>query len=186
MNIIDTLKIELVFAVLVIWSLFYASPSVASAQEDFEKRFPCESYKEILAEAYWNIGYELPYLWERKKNEYVYARSNFRHIGCIKVKDSSLEHIGPHTRAAKNWMKIWINRSDYDRGFHIVGGEDGKSHEIGPKIIDRMQEVSGLRFKEQREWQRWWKENSDFLIWSNEKGVLVVDDQAKQNIGNHN
>ncbi len=163
-----------------IWNLYYVPP--ANANPDINKI--CDSYKEFSAEAYWSSFYELPFVAEKADGEYIYALSRWRDTRCIKVKKDTLEEIGPHTRSAKYWMKIWINRSDYDRGLYTVAGEDGKSHNIGPKIIDQMHEVSGLRFKEQREWQRWWKENRDFLVWSNEKGVLVIDDQAKQNAKN--
>lgn len=157
------------------------SLNVSTAQEDFEKRFPCESYKEILAEAYWNIGYELPYLWKREKDDYIYARANMRNIGCIKVKKDSLEQIWPHTRAAKHWIEVWVNQSDYNRGTFVFGGGHGKSQDSKPKIITLLRGTTGLNLETRQEWLGWWQENKDFTVWSNEKGFLIVDELAKQN-----
>ena len=181
MSISDKFKFEFVLAVLMIWNLYYVP--TANANPDINKI--CDSYKEVSAEVYWDSFYEIPFFAEKEEGKYIYARSRMRKPGCIKVKKDTLKEIGPRTRRAKYWMKIWINRSDYNRGLYTVVGEDGKSRNIGPKIIDQMHEVSGLSYKEQRKWQRWWKENKDFLVWSNEKGTLVIDDQAKQNAKDH-
>lgn len=132
----------------------------------------CTEEKEVTAEEYW--------FWEGFSGIREVSQTATRRQGrleyppqvCVSAQvkglDDPLQRTRGYTRALNELFK-WIPEDP----------EEWDKEEQWIRARKRIQILIGHDFRSLKEWARWWEDNGDFLIWSEDMNRLVVDEAAK-------
>ena len=90
---------------------------------------------------------------------------------CFRVPLTELDDHLARTRGYKESIVQWLERLPQE------AGEWGKDAQPARQKI---RVLTGRDFSSLAEFQRWWEENNDYLLWSENAKQMVVDEQAKR------
>lgn len=138
--------------------------------------FPkCEENRMFSAEEYWfwegYLGVEIL----SEDEEFLEGRLRHDRSICFSVERAILEGSLEKTKGYKRAVEEWFNRIPIEPDNWI--DEDAVDILQGRQ---RIEAITGIAFPSRSGWARWWNENQDYLLWSDEENRLVIVEKAKQ------
>ncbi|NIQ03687.1 MAG: hypothetical protein GWM98_27825 [Nitrospinaceae bacterium] len=153
----------------------YANEPAKAPESKPEELKPCDKRVTLTPYNYWYDEVYFGFSEVEEKNGLRTGRIHNLQHDCFKIKVKDL-------KAAEKKYSMSRTHS-YKAALHELLRYKSISITIGKedpqKVFRQVKHVTGLDFKAKKDIQKWWYENRDYLMWSPEKNLLQVDDQAK-------
>ena len=108
----------------------------------------------------------------KKDEDFVYGHLVIASIICIKARLKGFYDPIARTKGYKNTISDW---------FLIPDEVDHPEIRDNFKKVDkRIEDITGRSITNREKFKKWWLENKDYALWSNEKNQLVIDENAKK------
>lgn len=141
---------------------------------------PRRSLGHICKNKYRSLSTRKYWYWEtlsKSKNvieDKVYRRGNNpRHFWCYEIKISKLNNIMQRTYGIKDALRDIIDEPEWG---NKPAWWQSKTY------LEILQEITGETLTNHEQWEQWWLENMDYLLWSDQLGRLIIDEQSKNNL----
>lgn len=143
----------------------------ATGQEPSSRRDLESIYRESAAVYWWQKHLGMLRNLKDRKNEIV--GEIFSHHGWqpYKVSKKYLYTIEAKTEGAKLAIEDLLGRWESSRKI--------EPHTV-PEYRKELRKLTGETFEELEQWEKWFKQNRDYLVWSNRRKQLAINPQAKR------
>jgi hypothetical protein len=141
---------------------------VVSEQAKAARSPVLDVFEDIEASEYWFLAARDWISKARKEGEFLLAEAWYPPHGSkrVRVKLGSLDD----RRAKEKGMQLAVRNLILDGISLPELGDEGRQ-----EILRRLRKLTGLNFKESKEWIEWWEKNQDKLVLSKDEKHLVVN-----------
>lgn len=119
---------------------------------------PCRSVLKMRGEEFWRISKTYGFLDVKDQGPAITGRYIREPALCFEVTKAEADDPAARLEGYRDAMAFWISRSGIDEG----------------------SKLTGISFKTNQQMYRWWTANENFLLYSPERDVLVVDEYHKK------
>ena len=166
---------SIIISLLAVACFFFFSPGAISeansaGETDLKTAQPCENRVTLEIRSYWY--YELYFGIEEIKDEQGQRTGRVRNgnHSCFSVALKDLKDPMERTHGYKDALQEILRY----RSIYIQLGNDDPKARFG-----RAQKFVGQNFETQKDMQKWWYENKDYVLWSAKSNQLIVDEKSK-------